>query len=70
MLASIPWFFKTPIAYKRKFNAIYKQYNNDKVTNGILGYDHHECPFYDALDSWWHWSGDVMKHVSVSTNET
>jgi hypothetical protein len=70
MLASIPWFLKIPIACKQKSNAIYKQYKDDKVVNGILGYDHHECPFYDALDSWWRWSRDMMKHVSVSANET
>jgi hypothetical protein len=27
---------------------------NDKIVNGISSNDHHECPFYDALDSWWH----------------
>jgi hypothetical protein len=54
MLASILGFSRTLIAYKWKFDAIYKQYKNDKIANGILGDDHHECPFYDALDSWWH----------------
>jgi hypothetical protein len=38
-----------------------KQYKDDKITNGILGNDCYECPFYDALDSWWHQSGNVMK---------
>jgi hypothetical protein len=52
ILDSIPWFLKIPIVYKWKFNAIYKQYKDDKVANGILGYDHHEYPFCDALDSW------------------
>jgi hypothetical protein len=51
---------------KRPFFLIVK---NDKITNGILGNHCHECPFYDALDSWWHQSGNVMKHVSVSINE-
>jgi hypothetical protein len=23
-----------------------------KIANGISSNDHHECPFYDALDSW------------------
>jgi len=40
-----------------------------QIVNGILGNDHHECPFYDALDSWWHQNGNVMKHVSASTSE-
>jgi len=51
MLASILGFLRTPIVYKRKFNAIYKQYKDDKITNKILGNDHYECPFYNALDS-------------------
>jgi hypothetical protein len=59
-------FSRIPIACKRK---LMQFTNNTKITNGILGNDHHECPFYDALDSWWHCSGNVMKHVSVSTNE-
>ncbi len=55
--------------YKWKFNAIYKKYKDDKNAKRILGNDHHECPFYDALDSWWHHSGNVMKDVNVFANE-
>jgi hypothetical protein len=69
MLVSILGVLRNPIACKHKFNAIYKQYKNDKVANETLGNDRRECPFYDALDSWWHWSGNVMKHVSVFANE-
>jgi hypothetical protein len=54
MLVSILGFSRTPIACKHKFNAIYKQYKNDKVAKETLGDDRHECPFYDALDCWWH----------------
>jgi hypothetical protein len=54
MLDTFPSFSRIPIACKQKFNAIYKQYKDDKIANGILGNDHHECPFYDALNSWWH----------------
>jgi hypothetical protein len=65
-----PWFFKDfRITCKQKFNAIYKQYKNDKIANGISGNDRHECPSYDALNSWWHQSGNVMKHVNASANE-
>ncbi len=42
---------------------------DDKITNRISGNDCHECPFYDALDSWWHQSGNVMEHVNASINE-
>jgi hypothetical protein len=66
MLATFLGFSRTPIVGNQKFNAIYKQY---KIANGISSNDHHERPFYDALDSWWHQSGNVMKHVSASANE-
>jgi hypothetical protein len=46
MLVSILGFSRTLIAYKWKFNAIYKQYKDDKIANKVLGTDHH--------DSWWH----------------
>jgi hypothetical protein len=47
-------FSRTAIVNKWKFNEIFKQYKNDKIANGISSNDCHECPFYDALDSWWH----------------
>jgi hypothetical protein len=62
MLASICRFSKTLIACRQKFNAIYKQYENDKIVNRISSNDYHESPFYDALDSWWPLSGNVMKN--------
>jgi hypothetical protein len=52
MLASIFGFSRTPIACKWKFNAIYKQYKDDKIISKISSNDCYECPFYDALDSW------------------
>jgi hypothetical protein len=61
MLVSILGFSKTPISFKHKFNPIYKQYKDDKITNEISSNDRHEYPFYDALDSWWHRNGNVMK---------
>jgi len=69
MLATFLGFSRTPIVGKQEFNAIYKQYKYDKIANGILGNDHHECPFYDALDSWWHQNGNMIKHVSAFANE-
>jgi hypothetical protein len=62
MLASIPNFSRIPIAYKQKF----KQYKDD---NGISNNDCYESPFYDSLDSCWHESENVMKHVNAFTNE-
>jgi len=70
MLASILGFLRTSIVCKWKFNAIYKQYKDYEIANEISSNDYHECPIYDALDSWWHRSGNVMKHVNVSTNES
>jgi hypothetical protein len=54
MLVSILEFSRISIAYKQEFNAIYKQYKDDKIAIGISGNNYHECPFYDALDSCWH----------------
>ncbi len=28
-----------------------------------------KCPFYDALDSWWHWNWSLMEHVTTFVNE-
>jgi hypothetical protein len=70
MLASIFRFLKTLITCKQKFNTIYKQYKDNKIVNKIASSDLHKCPFYDALDSWWHQNGNVMKHVSTYANET
>jgi hypothetical protein len=66
MLASTPSFSRIPIACKQKTNAIYKQCKDD---NEISSNDCYEFPFYDALDSWWHQSENVMKHVNVFMNE-
>jgi hypothetical protein len=70
MLASILGFSRTPIACKWKFYAIYNQYKDGKIVNKISSNDCHQCHFYDALDSWWHRSGNVMKHVSTFVDET
>jgi hypothetical protein len=48
-MSTIPKFLNTLIVCKKKFNTIYKQYKDDKITNKILNNDHHECLFYDAL---------------------
>ncbi len=39
------------------------------MTNGISSNDCHECPVYNALDSWWYHNGNVMKHANVFANE-
>ncbi len=39
-----------------------------KLQMGVSGNDCHEFLFYDALDSWWHWNGNVMKHLNAATN--
>jgi hypothetical protein len=65
-----PWIFKDSNCCKWKFDAIYKQYKDDKIVNKISSNDCHQCLFCDALDSWWHRSGNVMKHVSIFVDET
>jgi hypothetical protein len=53
-----------------KVNAIYKQYKDYEIAKKNSSNDCHKCLFYDALDSWWHRNGNVMKHVSASTNQS
>ncbi len=68
-LDSISGFLKTLITCKQKFNTIYKKYKDNKIVNRIASNDCHKYPFYDALDSWWHQNGNVMKHVNTYANE-
>jgi hypothetical protein len=44
-------FKNSAMACKRKFNTLYMQYREDKVANNILGNDHHDCKFYESLDT-------------------
>ena len=37
------------------------------MANGISGNAHHESKVFDAMDEWWHQTGQVMKHVSATT---
>jgi hypothetical protein len=69
-MSTILKFLKNPIVCKWKFNTIYKQYKDDKITNKILNNDRHECPFYDALVVGKIKSGNVVKHVNIYVNET
>ena len=39
------------------------------MDNSILGNDHHESKYYEAMDEWWHQAGQIMKHVSATTND-
>lgn len=71
MMAAVEGFNRTPIACKRKFNSLYKQYKDDKMTNNVSDSDRNEYKFYECLDQWWHFNGHVMRHVSsVSKNCT
>jgi hypothetical protein len=45
MLVTFLGFSKIPIACKQNFNAIYKQYKDDKIVDGISSNDHYKCPF-------------------------
>lgn len=66
MVASVQGFNRTPVACKRKFNSLYKQYKDDRIANNISNNDRHECKFYASLDNWWHFNGSAVKHVSIN----
>jgi hypothetical protein len=50
----------------KKFNLLFKKYKIDKLANGILKEEKHECKFYE----WWHQVGIIMKHVITFVNDT
>lgn len=70
MVAMIPNFTRSSVACKKKFSSIFKQYKEDKLANGISGNDRRECQFFDSMDEWWHQAGQVMKHVSATTDNS
>ena len=53
---------------QKEIQCLYKQFQLDKIANGVSGSDRHECKFYNAFDQRWHQTGTVMKHVTASTN--
>lgn len=70
LIAVIPGLNQTAKACKKKFNGLFKQYKEDKLTNGISGSDRRSCKYYDSFDQWWHQIGTVMKHVTASANNS
>lgn len=74
MLSLYPGFSRSPIACKRKFNTLVRQYKKDMHS----GEERHNCKHYGLLDQWLHnsgsrhhnnsdmvsGSGDVLKNVS------
>jgi hypothetical protein len=67
MVVILPKFNRTNEACQKKFEKIFKAYKDNKMANGISGNDCHERKFYDAMDEWWHQTGQMMKHVSITT---
>jgi hypothetical protein len=67
MIVAILGFSRTAETCQKKFETVFKQYKEDKLTNSISGNDRHECKFYDLIDHWWHQASSVMKHVSAAT---
>ena len=68
-LCLCPNFKKTPKACKSKFSEVFKAYKDDKQANSISGEVRHTCKFYNAMDTWYHQNGAVMKHISGSSSE-
>ena len=69
LLCLCPNFKKTPKACKSKFSEVFKAYKDDKQANSISGETRHTCKFYDAMDTWYHQNGAVMKHISASSSD-
>ena len=60
---------KNTKACKSKFNEVFQAYKDGKQANSISGEARHTCKFYDAMDTWYHQNGVVMKHISASSND-
>ena len=60
---------KTSKACTSKFSEVFKAYKDDKQANSISGEVQHTCKFYDAMDTWYHQNGAVMKHISASSTD-
>ena len=69
LLCLCPSFKKTPKACKSKFSEVFKAYKDDKQANSISGEARHTCKFYDAMDTWYHQNGAVMKHILASSTD-
>jgi len=69
MLAMVQNFTRSSITCKKKIPYIFKECKEEKLANGVLGNDRHECWFFIAMDEWWHQIGKVMKHVYATTND-
>jgi hypothetical protein len=67
MVVILSKFNRTSEACWKKFKNIFKAYKDDKMANGISSNDCHKSKFYDAMDEWWHQTGQVMRHVSAAT---
>ena len=61
-----PKFIRSATACRRKHENLFKAYKEDKMANGISENAHHESKFFDAMDEWWHQTGQVMKHISAT----
>lgn len=60
---------KTLKAYKNKFSEVFKAYKDDKQANSISWEARRTYKFYDAMDTWYHHNGAVMKHSSASSSD-
>ena len=67
MVVMLPKFNQSVTACRKKYENLFKAYNDDKMANGISRNAHHESKFFDAMDEWWHQIEQVMKHVSTTT---
>lgn len=41
----------------------------DKLVNGASGNYKYECVSYESMGQWWHQLGQVMKHITLPTND-
>ena len=52
IMIMLPRFNRTTTACRKKHNNLFKAYEEDKMTNGILRNVCYESNFFDAMDEW------------------
>ena len=67
MVVMLPKFNRSATTCRKKHENLFKAYKEDKMENRISGNVRYESKFFDAMDEWWHQTGQVMKHVSAIT---
>ena len=69
MLSLYPGFSRSPIACKRKFNTLVRQYKKDMYAMDASGGERHNCKHQGLLDQWLHTNETSLRHYTASGSD-